>query len=113
MSWKTMWGGHYFIMAQVNLQALPLISNANFKYLETHWIIRELSPNTKYSFRAKSRNAYGDSDWSAASEIFDSSEYARRHEEERLKDLFSLGLPLLTALCLCIASLIAIFNCGN
>lgn len=94
----------------------PSFKKYSYKYLnflETHWIIRELRPNTKYSFRVKSRNAYGDSNWSSASEIFDSSEYARRHEEARLKDLFSFALPLLAALCICVAALITIFKCGN
>jgi len=82
--------------------------------LENHWIIRELRPNTKYSFRARARNSYGESNWSPLSEVFDSSEYALRNEENaRLKDIFSMGLPLLTALGLCVVSVIAIFNCGN
>jgi hypothetical protein len=81
---------------------------------ETYWIIRELRPNTKYSFRVRSRNSYGDSNWSPASALFDSSEQTLRNERKSgIKDLLSLGLPLLMALCLCLISVIGVFTCGN
>jgi hypothetical protein len=80
-------------------------------YLETHWIVKDLKPKAKYSFRAKSRNAYGYSNWSSASEILVSTENPK---EESLEHLIStIGVPLLVALFLCIISLIAVFNCGK
>lgn len=84
---------------------------ANFIYLETYWVIKDLRPNTKYNFRAKSRNAYGDSNWSSTSDTIDSSVITELHVADKGSELYIY--VALTALFICAASLIAIFNCGN
>ncbi|XP_065345977.1 proto-oncogene tyrosine-protein kinase ROS isoform X2 [Cloeon dipterum] len=78
---------------------------------ENRWL-GDLQQNTKYVFRVQAYNAYGCSNWSQVSNLFDTAESAKMSGGSANPiGILSFGLPLLMALCLCTISLIAVFIC--
>ncbi|XP_059481438.1 proto-oncogene tyrosine-protein kinase ROS isoform X2 [Neocloeon triangulifer] len=79
---------------------------------ENHWLVRGLMPSTKYIFRVQAYNAFGYSNWSHSSNMFDTAESARLSEgnASQYTGFFSLGIPIFT-LCLCTILVVSIFIC--
>ncbi|XP_021913370.1 proto-oncogene tyrosine-protein kinase ROS isoform X3 [Zootermopsis nevadensis] len=61
---------------------------------DNYWIITDLSPSLRYTFRVRSMNKYGWSNFSLASESFDFTEAAMLAKQQELGFVLSICIPI-------------------